>query len=373
MFTQWFWTFWKTLCEISPFLLFGFFIAGVLHVLIPSRIILWALGKSGWQGAIRGSLIGTPLPLCSCSVIPTSFALHRQGASLSATTAFTIATPETSIDALILTAALLPSAFLGLRPLASITLAILVGYLVERFSFTKQERLRLELLKFAKIKPKISAEVCKVCGLSDEGSHQPHGWVAQLVSVIKYAFHDFFNDVVHWLLFGIAIASLIETALPNNLFQTVGPFKSSTLQVSLAILVGIPLYSCAAATTPLVATLISKGLSVGAGLALLLAGPATNLGNVFLFRKEFGIRTTFFYYFFLILFCWVMGVLLNVAWPYMLTYFPALAHLAQTNILAHWMDAIPRPLEIMSGWTILLLTVRLWVIRIRGKNELHQH
>src|SRR6476620_3336409 len=101
---QWASVYWGTLRETSPFLVLGLVLAGMLHVLVPSRIVLWALGHGGWRGAIRGSLIGMPLPLCSCGVLPTALTLRRQGASLSAMTAFAISTPETSIDALAITA-----------------------------------------------------------------------------------------------------------------------------------------------------------------------------------------------------------------------------------------------------------------------------
>src|SRR4051812_21296714 len=124
---QWASIFWATLRETSPFLVLGLLFAGILHVLVPSRIVLWALGHKGWRGAVRGSLIGVPLPLCSCGVLPTALALRRQGASLSAATAFTISTPETGLDALAITAAMLPAAYLGVRPLAAIVLAICVG------------------------------------------------------------------------------------------------------------------------------------------------------------------------------------------------------------------------------------------------------
>ena len=104
-------TFWMTGREAAPFLIMGLILAGILHVLVPIRIINWALGGSGFRGAFRGALLGAPLPLCSCSVLPTVLTLRRRGASLSSVTSFMISTPETSIDALVITAALLPSVF----------------------------------------------------------------------------------------------------------------------------------------------------------------------------------------------------------------------------------------------------------------------
>jgi len=353
--------------ETGPFLVFGLFLAGLLHVFVPARLVLRALGKKGFKGAVLGAVIGTPLPLCSCSVIPTAFALRRQGASLSSTVSFTIATPETDIDALMITMALLPLSFLGVRPLAAFILAIAVAMIVERFSTTPSEELKQELRKFSALPEanlagaegsRRAAEICQICGLMTEAEHR-HGLLARGRAALKYAFGTFFNDIATWIVLGLALAAVIQISLPSQTFNTGWWAAHPNFQVLLAVVFGIPLYSCATATTPLAAVLLAKGMNPGAALALLLAGPATNVGNVFAFHREFGRRITFVYYAALLLLCWGMGVALNFAWP-LLASFPKLTEIpvltTENPILPH----LPDWLELGSAWVIVFLTLRYW-------------
>lgn len=379
---QWGSAFWSTLRETAPFLVFGLLLAGVLHVLVPPRIILWALGYGGWKGAVRGALIGMPLPLSSCGVIPTSLTLRRQGASLSATTAFTVSTPETSIDALAVTAALLPSVFLGVRPLAALVLAISVGILVEIFSTTDKEQLRINVLNLSRVmdgeKPvagareanQPEAEVCRVCGLMSAEGHR-HGKWAKIRAIFSYSFGTFFKDIATWLLLGLVFATLIEIAVPNSVFQAAWFKNHSWVQILIAIAIGIPLYSCATLTTPLVAVLLTKGLNPGAALVLLLSGPATNIGNVFVLKREFGGKITFVYYAGLFVLCALLGAVFNWFWPITerRPWMTQVAGFGGANQIVH---GIPGWLEVLSAWILLVLVARIWItafMKHDGKTE----
>ncbi|MGE4234217.1 MAG: permease [Bacteriovoracia bacterium] len=370
-------TFWHILRETGPFLVFGLFIAGVLHVLVPIRLILWALGGGGLSGAIRGALLGFPLPLCSCSVLPTAFVLRRQGASLSSVSAFAISTPETSVDAIAMTAALLPMAFLGLRPIASVLLAVFVGVLVEAFSSRPSEKLRSHLVEFsrafeAKKKTAEVEEVCRVCGLNATDNHR-HGFFHKIKATFSYAFVTFFEDMAVWLVLGLLFAAFFEVVLPEDFFKVYA--MNPNFQILVAILFGIPIYSCATATTPLVAALLIKGLSPGAGLALLLTGPATNIGNILVMKRELGAKTTTLFYFFLISICFGFGVLTNFAWPYLET-FPFGEHLTKLSSEslggAHF---IPAELEIGCAWFIVLMLAKMVYSRLvsSGDHDHHGH
>lgn len=361
---QWASAFWLTLRETGPWLVIGLLLAGVLHVLVPARIILWALGHGGWRGAIRGALIGTPLPLCSCGVIPTALTLRRQGASLSATTSFTISTPETSIDALAITAALLPTIFLGVRPVAAILLAFFVGIVVEIFSKTTREELRTNVLKLSRcdddcgtVHPK-EADICKVCGLLTEEEHK-HGALAKAKGIFSYAFGTFFRDIASWLIVGLAAAALIQIAVPANAFSEGWLARHPIFQIVMAIVIGIPMYSCATATTPMAAALLAKGLNPGAALALLLAGPATNIANVFALKRELGARTTFVYYAALIVFCFVLSVALSLAWP-LIEQVPALTQVSKMSGLDWLVRGVPGWIEVFSAWLLVILALKIW-------------
>ncbi len=375
---QWGSVFWSTLRETSPFLVLGLLLAGILHVLVPPRIVLWALGHRGWRGAIRGSLVGLPLPLCSCGVIPTALTLRRQGASLSAMTSFTIATPETSVDALAITAALLPAIFLGVRPFAALLLAVLVGTVVEFFSTSTNEELRVNVLKLSRVMDRDdkeacaedscgdTAEICKVCGLMviDAKDHE-HRTFARVRAVFGYAFGTFFRDIATWVMIGLMLAALLQVLMPAGGISTTWFGHYPSIQVLFAIIAGIPLYSCATATTPLAAVLLAKGLNPGAALAFLLAGPATNFSSIFALRRELGARITAVYYITLIVCCWGMGVAFNFIWPAIQKY-PQLTQIANSSAI-NWIHGIPDWLEIGGAWLIVMLTLHLW-----GRSALHR-
>jgi hypothetical protein len=371
---EWASAFWATLRETAPFLALGLVLAGTLHVLVPSKVVLWALGHSGWRGAVRGALIGTPLPLCSCSVIPTALTLRRQGASLSSAAAFTVATPETSIDALAITAALLPAAFLGVRPAAALLLAVLVGVVVEYFSASTREQLRQNVLKLAPGPKADSEELCRVCGLLGPQDQHRHSTPARARAIFEYAFGAFFRDIATWLIIGIAAAALIQVAVPSEGFRESWLTGHAWLQVLLAIIVGIPLYACATATTPLAAVLLAKGLDPGAALALLLAGPATNIGNVFALKRELGARVTAAYYGSLFVFCWLIGMAFSAIWPLFaqVPWLAAVSGGAVSEWLAHGM---PGWLEIGSAWLLIFLTLNVWYHSVmhRHRHEEHEH
>ena len=380
---QWASVFWSTLRETAPFLVLGLVLAGILHVLVPPRIVLWALGHRGWRGAIRGSLVGLPLPLCSCGVIPTALTLRRQGASLSAMTSFTIATPETSVDALAITAALLPAIFLGVRPFAALLLAVLVGTIVEFFSTSTSEDLRVNVLKLSRIMETEdvvgcgdttcgdTAEICRVCGLmvTDVKEHD-HKSFARIRAIFGYAFGTFFKDIATWVMIGLILAALLQILMPAGGLDATWFGRYPNIQVLFAIIAGIPLYSCATATTPLAAVLLAKGLNPGAALAFLLAGPATNISSIFALKRELGARVTTVYYVALILSCWGLGIAFNLVWPFVLKY-PELTQIAHGSAL-QWIHGIPDWVEVGGAWILVVLTAHLW-LRATIHRVVHGH
>ncbi|MEW6055785.1 MAG: permease [Bdellovibrionota bacterium] len=353
--TQWVAVFWSTLREIAPFLVFGLVLAGVLHMLLPAKFILWVLGRSGWQGAFRGAVTGALLPFSSCGVIPIAFALRRQGASLSATTSFMTSTPGTSVEALALAAALLPAAYLGVQPLAALLLAFAAGILVEAFSANPREELRQNVLQLSKAidnqARNEASGTCRVCGLRTNGEHQ-HGIGARVHGIFRYAFGTFFRDIATRLILGLAFAALLETVVPENAFRAEWLKNNAGIQTLLAIAVGIPLYSCATALTPLAAVFLAKGMDPGAALALLLAGPVANIGNIFALRRELGRRTAFVYYSGLFVFCWLLGMGFHLLWPSLMK------HPSLTSVSAY---GAPGWLEVSCAWLLVILTLKTWI------------
>src|SRR5262245_26047658 len=128
---QWASAFWASLRVTAPFLVVGLLLAGGLHAIVPTRLVLWVLGYRGWRGAVRGSLVGLPLPLSASKALPAALTLRHRGASLSATTSLLIATPATGVDTIAVTLALLPVSYSVVGPVAAVLFAVIVGVVVE--------------------------------------------------------------------------------------------------------------------------------------------------------------------------------------------------------------------------------------------------
>jgi hypothetical protein len=256
---------------------------------------------------------------------------------------------------------------------------------VEVFSTTTKEQLRLNVMNLSRVMdtqggvgtgtPKTS-EICRVCGLMSDEEHF-HGVSSRARAIFNYAFGVFFQDIATWLILGLVVAAFIQVAVPGTGFQQSWVGRHSSVQVLLAIIGGIPLYSCATATTPLAAVLISKGLNPGAALALLLAGPATNISSIFAFRREFGLRVTTVYYTALLGFCWILGVGFNVVWPVIARY-PSLTAVSHSTTLSWLVTGIPGWLEVACAWILVVLSLRVWGSAIRSRlageqGHLHDH
>jgi len=261
--------FWATIAEMSPYLLFGFFVAGVLSVLISQHVVERHLGGRGMLPLLKASVFGIPLPLCSCGVIPVAVSLHKHGASKGATIAFLLSTPQTGVDSIFVTYSLLGPVFAIFRPLAALVTGLFGGCLVDVFG-KHGER----------------AEAPAPC--SDECCNEK-GVKGRLRNGAKYAFVTLPRDIGKAMLVGLLIAALISVVVPDGFFaEKLGRGIGAKL---LMMVLGIPLYICATASVPVAAALMVKGLTPGAALVLLMTGPATNAAGLVTIWRALGRRT----------------------------------------------------------------------------------
>ncbi len=374
-FSQFASTFWSSTRETAPFLVFGLVLAGILHVLVSVKIISWALGGEGFFSALKGAVLGAPLPLCSCSVLPTALTLRKNGASLSATTSFLISTPETSIDAIAITLAMMPLAFFGLRPLSAIVLSIAVGLIVEKVLRKKSDKFSSNIKKLNEknSKNKNWEEICRVCGLATSRKVHQHTIVNKIKAIFRYAFQESFEDIGLWIFFGLILGALLQNSIPTDLLKNEFWSKHENLQIFLAILFGIPLYSCATASTPIAAALLMKGLSPGAALVLLLTGPATNIGSLIALRKEFGTKFIFVYLSSMTAVCWMLGYFLNVIYPRLPKHWTTFQSDSNSHLRSYFDHIIPGWVEVLASWLILFLILKIIFKKLRSKHHSHQH
>ncbi len=259
---------------MSPYLLLGFFIAGLLHAFVPSTIYSRYLAGTGLRPVVTAAAFGVPLPLCSCGVLPTAVALRRSGASRASSTAFLIATPQTGVDSIAATYSMMGLPFAILRPVAALVTSVLGGLAVGHW-----ER-------------KGALDDVKADG-GYEFSELPKGLWNKIVETIKYGFFDMMQSIGRWLLIGLVVATLITVLLPDDFFSTYARWP--LLNMFIVVLVAVPMYVCATGSIPIAAALMLKGMSPGCALVLLMAGPAANLASMFVVNNAFGRKATIVY------------------------------------------------------------------------------
>jgi uncharacterized membrane protein YraQ (UPF0718 family) len=264
--------FWGTLCDMAPYLLFGFLMAGALSVLISPEFIQRHLGKGGIGSILKASFFGVPLPLCSCSVIPVATSLRRHGASKGATTAFLLSTPQTGVDSIMATFALLGPVFAVFRPLAAFVSGVLGGVIVEG---TDSDSVEMDV--------KECTDEC--CSDDAKGS--------KLMRIIRYGFVVLPKDIAKPLLLGLVIAGGIAALVPETFFAEF--LGVGILSMLVMMLLGIPVYVCATASIPVAAAMMLKGVTPGAARVFLMTGPATNAAAIAALWKIMGKKTTLIY------------------------------------------------------------------------------
>lgn len=260
---------WAMLVEAAPYIWLGLIAAGLLHAWVPQDWVLRRLGGRGQGSVWMAALLGVPLPLCSCGVIPAAVGLRKQGAGRGATLSFLISEPETSVDSIAVTYALLGPIWAVIRPVAAMFVAILTGTIANLFPDP--------------YKPPEGVANCAVCG--EPGNH-PHRQRARLKRTWNFVFKDLLPDIGGWLMLGVLASGLVMALLPADFFATI-PGGAWTQMLTMLV-IGIPLYICASASTPLAAALLLKGMAPGAALVLLLTGPATNLASAVVVSKQLG-------------------------------------------------------------------------------------
>lgn len=291
-----------TLLDASAYLLFGFFFAGLLKALVSEKTIVRHIGTSSVGSVLKASLIGTPMPLCSCSVIPVATSLRQNGASKGATVSFLISTPESGVDSIAISYALLDPIMTVFRPLAAFVSAVTAG-VIENFQSSRDVRLDAP-----------AAPVCDDCHCRD-GAEGPLPFAIRLRRGLRYAFTDLFNDIAYYLLIGLLISAVISALLPDDFFAAF--LSNDILAMSVMLVIGIPLYVCASASTPVAAAFIMKGISPGAALVFLLVGPATNAATIGVVKKNLGTRSLLTYLLSIATVAVILGILLNALYGFL--------------------------------------------------------
>ncbi len=274
--------------QMSPYILLGFLLAGLMHSFVPHALYRRYLGGSSFKSVINAALLGVPLPLCSCGVIPTAMSLRKEGASKGATVSFLISTPQTGVDSIIATWSLMGLPFALLRPIAAFATALWGGLLTNRFSKDAESDA---------VSQKKEAVCSKVgcCSHDREkgGTKRGKSAVGKIREALNYAYVEMMQDIGKWLMAGLVIAGVITVFVPDSFFAL---FSDKPLMAMILVLVcAIPMYLCATGSIPIAVALMLKGLSPGTALVLLMAGPAVNAASILVISKVMGKRTMVLY------------------------------------------------------------------------------
>jgi uncharacterized membrane protein YraQ (UPF0718 family)/copper chaperone CopZ len=251
--------------EMAPYLLLGFFFAGLLHLLFPKKKVRQYMGQNNFRSILNAAMLGVPLPLCSCGVIPTGISFYKHGASKASTVSFLISTPQTGVDSIFVTYSMLGLPFAVIRPIVAFITGLFGGLITK------------------KVDPESRATNLQD---NDNGDELPAGFFPRIREMFRYSFVEFLQDISNWLIIGLLIAALISVFVPNDFFADKIP--NDFIGMLLILVISIPVYICATASVPVAAVLMLKGLSPGAALVLLMAGPATNAATITMIGKVLG-------------------------------------------------------------------------------------
>jgi hypothetical protein len=258
--------------EMSPYILLGFLFAGILHAFVRADVMSHHFAGNGFRQSLKAALLGVPLPLCSCGVLPTAISLRRSGASNAATTSFLIATPQTGIDSIAATYSLLGPAFAIVRPVAAFVTAVLGGTIMGKVA-------------------KEDATVDDECKLAACDARLTFG--GKVKEMLRYGFVDMPGSVGKWLVVGLVVAALITALIPDDFF--VGFARYPFLAMVAVVVIAIPMYVCATGSIPIALSLMLKGLTPGVAFVFLMAGPAANFASYTLLSHAMGRRNTLIY------------------------------------------------------------------------------
>lgn len=300
---------WDVLVDSAFYMLIGFGFAGFLSVFINPQTVTTYFGTGRIRSVIYAALIGIPMPLCSCGVIPAAAGLKKRGATDGAAMSFLIATPETGVDSILLTYALLDPVMTIFRPFSAFVTAIAAG--------VTQNFLGNNLIKRKLLKPEITTSCGTItsttCGCGCECAEDVHKQEQSLkkkfIDAGQFAFFELFNDIYTYFFIGIALAAAIIMLVPDSLMEQY--LSGGIHSLVIMLLLSIPFYVCASASTPIAAALILKGMSPGAVLVFLLAGPATNMAAIAIILGTFGKKALTIYLMSIAVCSLIMGLVLD--------------------------------------------------------------
>ncbi|MFC1992723.1 permease [Chloroflexota bacterium] len=303
------------LIEVLPFLAVGFFLSGLIKEFVPAGWVDRHLGGKGIKPLLYSTFVGTALPICCIGSLPVAVSLHQKGARLGPVLAFLVATPATSVTALLVSYGLLGIKFTAFIFFAVIVLGLIMGFIgnfikvepkaldcqVNQLATDPVCGMNVEVEKAVKTEYKgvVHYFCCSHCQQAFETNPEEYleatsrNIVHRLKHVFKYGFVDMVKEIGPEVALGLVLAALVTAITPVGKF--VGEYFGGGLAYPFSLVFGLMMYICSTASVPLVHAFISQGMNIGAGMVLLIVGPVTSWGTILVLRKEFGGKTLLIY------------------------------------------------------------------------------
>ncbi len=341
---------WGVFQEAAVYIIFGLLVGGLLKMFLTPSSVASHLGRGRFKSVFKAAFFGIPIPLCSCGVLPAASSLKKQGANNGATVAFLISTPESGVDSISISWALLDPIMTVARPIAAFVSAFVAGAL---------ENIRKKPESDTTAESDLSCPVDNCCDGTDcppEVHKNHHGLMDKFMQGLHYAATELWGDMAGSFYIGVILAGIVFVIVPDDFFMS---YLGGGLHSMLIMLVlGVPLYICATASTPIAAAFILKGVSPGAALVFLLVGPATNIMSLSVLTNMLGKRATGVYLVSIMLVSVSCGLALD--WIYGLTGLSAQATIGTaTEIIPVWMKNV-------SAGVLLILSFPLIFNKLRA-------
>ncbi|MFI3175321.1 MAG: SO_0444 family Cu/Zn efflux transporter [Bacillota bacterium] len=328
---------WSLFVEMSFYIVIGLIFTGLLHAFVKKEAVLKHIGKNDVGSVVKASVVGVPLPLCSCGVVPTAMYLGKSGASKGAVVSFLTSTPQTGVDSIIATYGMIGPLFAIYRPISAFCSGIISGIMTNIFCkkdvivydgvettcgcSTEAEAAPAEssacccsaepapvessacCCSSAESTPAESSACCcsaepapvessSCCCSSAEPVADNEGFIGKMKIAMTYAFGEFLDEIAYHFVIGLLIAALISTLLPETLLSSI---TNPVFSMLLMVVIGIPMYICSTASIPIAVSLMLKGISPGAAFVFLFAGPVTNMASLVLLTKTLGKKVVAIY------------------------------------------------------------------------------
>ena len=341
----------KLFFEMSPYIMLGILVAGLLHVFLSKNFVARHVGGKNIASVFKAALFGVPLPLCSCGVVPTAVYLKNSGASKAAVTSFLISTPQTGIDSITATYGMLGPFFAFFKAAA----ALIIGMAGGAADFLLDREKKHDTAN----KPKAASFI-----KTETLSSQYPGLLGKIREMLRYAFFELLDDIAVNFAIGLGIAALISVAIPDDFFSR--SFLANPLvSMIVMVVIGIPMYICSTSSIPIAVALIAKGVSPGAAYVFLVAGPATNAASLAIISKALGRKTTIRYLITIITGSLLFGFLMNLFYTRtgIQPFGAAMSHVHGEEGLSPFVIAVSLIFLVM----LMVLFTRRIVLKLRGR------